>query len=224
MNSGGRVIPLVLGANATLQSAAQGDRFYVVASPGVIEIDAGDGFSAFYSGTGAYRPKGFTLLQIKNPANVAIVVQIWVGYSDYIDKRNIPLAPAQQGVIVSTNISIAEPGPGSDVVQIPDQSATFVQSEVDGLNYFLVQRLSINFLNSSNKAGTPQFVLINTGKSIPTMSTVTELASVYTVNNFSAYPYPILGTPGNFWILWEGGAGSFSVRIFEIYQGIPALT
>jgi hypothetical protein len=225
MNTGGKVLTLLIPAGGTLQATAPGDRFYVIACPVPIQINAGDGFSPFYQGTGAYRGREFTLLQINNPANYQTVVEIWVGYTDFIDRRNIPIAPAQIGVIQTGSVRQSVPS-GAPVVEIADKSETFVTNAADGLNYFLVQRLSLNLMNISfDGSNNPIPITLAAGATAGSLSGLTILKSLSAlpITNPTEYPFAI-NCPGNFWLSWIlGNTGTLNAIWFEIYQGIPLL-
>ena len=197
--------------------------------PGPIYLNSGQGWSQFYQGTGVDVGASFTLMQIRNPGTSQIVLQIYIGYSGFVDHRQIPLSPAEIPVIVSSTASNTNP---ADILfQIADKSGQFFQNAADGLNYFLVNRTSMNTTNASyDDANLGVAMAILAGPVSATAATIAVLPSVIsqTVALQRNYVLPFsLQAPGSFWLEWLGGArknGSlFSVLLFEIYQGIPAL-
>jgi len=231
MQTGGSILTQLIGPGQSLQSSVAGTQFYVVACPGAILLNAGQGWSQFYQGTGAQTGQPFTLLQIRNPGNTQIVVQIWVGFNDFIDHRQIPLSPAQIGVPKSTTFLLPAGWNWQTWYEVPDISEQFFNSAADGLNYFAVNRSLIQICNRSMDSGFDGCpILIGTG---PDNAHVTPLAVLPSSANAQGgtpladlplSPYQLANISGNFWIkAFTNSMDAFVVYVSEIYQGIPAL-
>jgi hypothetical protein len=220
MNTGGSIITQLIGPGQTYNSSCAGNQFYVVACPGTVNINAGTGMNPFYQGTGLDVGAEFNLIQIQNPSKNQIVVQIYIGYDSFIDKRQLPIGPLEVPVIVST--TIMQGSPFTEPVKIPDQSGLVIKNATDGLNYFLVQRTSINFLNTSQDlSGNAFSVGLSTGPNGNALSSVTSIPSARTLTQANGGFYPlVIEAPGNFWLVPEGVSGAFEVTVYEIYQGI----
>lgn len=221
MNTGGSISTFLIGPGETLQLTCAGDRFYVIACPGPVYINAGNGESQFYQGTGLDAGTQFTLLQIRNPAKTQTVMQIYTGFQDFIDHRFFNNSP-QIPVIVTSFVNQDQNGDQFQI--IPDQTGKIVQNEADGLNYFLVQRTLLSITNASlDQNQNPVTVNLGAGSKPGEFTNILVLiGSIENEANVTTPPFT-LSAPGTFFLFCpsNGRSNTFNCFIYEIYQGIP---
>jgi len=229
--TGGTTFSVLIGPGQTLQVPCAGTQFYVVATPGTVLINYGQGFNPYGQGQGGKTAANISLLQIKNPASVQTVIQVFVGYDDYIDRRVIPLS-IQPGIpVVQTGkpVNIA----GAFITDYLDLSGTVVTNPGDGLQYFLVQRLSLTVCNVSfqTKVANPQQpmqIYVAAGSHLSSALLANLPSSDTSSNTYTTAIAPaVFNFKGGFCIgtafLSPGYTANQLFTVSEVYQGIPVI-
>jgi hypothetical protein len=234
--SGGTTFSVLIGPGQSINLPCAGTQFYVVACPGQVWIDYGQGSSPYSQGTGAQSGAPISLLRIRNPASNQTVVQVYVGYDDYVDKRLVPLS-YQPGVVIVQNPNfVASDGnpPNPNYCNFDDLSGTIQTSLTDGFKYFLVARLNLIVSNISNlvlAGGQTSGMAIDVGAGKYNAQTTQSIAQIpsLTVGSLvgaAAIAPVFLSFKGAFCIVFPaipiGSTGFFQFSASEIYQGIPA--
>ena len=205
MNSGGSISTYLIGPGATLQVPCSGTQFYIVACPGFVLANAGQGFAPYYMGTGLDVGKAFTLLQIKNPGSSQTIVQIFIGTSGYVDHRLIP-ASALVNVQVSEEFQPQNQEWGA-AAMIPDYSSQIITNPNDGLNYYAVSRQSLTIINASQDLsfnGQPMRLQIGptflNSRNMAVLPSLAVTGSNPMNPNVALPPFQVGAISGNFWI------------------------
>jgi hypothetical protein len=147
--SGGRAIAIPINAGDTVPIPQRGTQFYLQISTGTVNIRARAGsagagdFSLFTQGTGDKSKNPFDIVEINNPNAFPVVLQIWIGFDDFIDNRLILSNATIPNVTYPT-----QPDDTATNIPIPDLSGgPFL--DLNGNKWLALFRIAIIISNTS---------------------------------------------------------------------------
>jgi hypothetical protein len=140
---GGRILNMSIPAGQTQRAVGSGLQFYLVVATASVNIrPLGGDFVNYPQGTGLNVAKSFAYLEIQNPNAFPVVVSVWVGNDDFIDKRLI-LANSQTPSIAFPTYPI--PGVGTFVNIVDLSGGSFL--DINGVQWLALFRESIIISN-----------------------------------------------------------------------------
>lgn len=212
---GGQAFALAIPPGQTVTQPAFGTEAYFIVATGSVNMRArgrtyGTGAYSIYeqgTGLGEDSSEQFDLVDVQNPNSFPVVVYLWVGFGNFIDRRLI-ISNAVNAQTV--NPTYAAPGTLA-VVAIPDLSGTPFFDNA-GKQWIATARSAIDVFNLDSS--TVQFLQPLGSVSLPGAGGVA---------NGSVQPLtPIkFAYGGNFQIGVSGGPHVNAI-ISEIYSAIPA--
>src|SRR5271166_5142655 len=200
---GGRVLNMSIPAGQTQRANGSGVQFYLVVATASVNIrPLGGDFVNYPQGTGLNVAKQFAYLEIQNFNAFPVVVSVWIGNDDFIDKRLI-LANSQTPNIPYPTYPIANAGNFINIVDLSGGSF----KDINGTLWLALFRVSILISNLS--AGS--YLL---GGDSPTgASTGTAIGII------PPTPVPVrYDISGNYTI--NTGGGAVNMIVSEVYSSI----
>lgn len=207
---GGRLLNYALTAagtpGATQRATAQGTQaYFVVATAPVNARPLGGDFVTYSQGTGINAQNPFDWVELQNFQPYPIVVSIWVGFDNFIDRRLI-LANAQTPDVIYPTYPVPN---AATFVNIVDLSGGAFK-DVNGTQWLALYRKSILIFN------------LDTGNTYklggysPTGADVGKYVAA-----ISPAPLPIrLDIAGNY--TYQTGGGNVNAIVSEVYSSILA--
>lgn len=192
-------------AGATVPIALPGTQFYITASNGKINIrPSGGSFNAYQQGTGLQLilENAFSGLEVQNPNAFPVVVQMFVGFDDYIDRR-LYLNNLNTPLVAFPTYSLASTAPAVGITDISGQGFF----DIDGNPWLALQRAAIVISNLDTLAT----ILVQRQGSV--IQNGPAIAAVFPLTSWTE---PLTGT----YSLNVGG-GNINALVHEIYQAIP---
>jgi len=199
------IVPVLIPANSTIPIAAAGTQFYVLQTSAAVNIRvSGGAFNTYYAGTGENYvvEQPFSNLEIQNPYSTNISCLIFVGFSDFIDKR-LYLTNSQFPQVVYPTAPV--PNVAASIA-INDRSGTQI-TDINGNLYWAVKRFAVVISNFDT--GTT-YILQKAGG---TGGITPGLLGVFPQTNVN------LPIDGNYSL--ATGGGNINCIVSEIYQVIP---
>ena len=195
----------IVGSLQTLTVLLSGTQFYLTAASGPVFIrPAGGSYALFYSAMGDTVTAGFSLLAVYNPTVFPVTIQMLVGYSDVIDKRQLPSTQ-------TPSVIYQIPFVGHNMLY-PDMSGQVIMDN-DGASWLAVQRLLFS-AQTANSLDMINILSLNT--IIGSAVSVVPMGS----NNIVYAPFTV-SARGYLGITWfESGSGSQVPAVYEIYSAV----
>lgn len=206
--SGGRSIAIPIAAGNTVPIPQRGTQFYLQICTGTVNIRARAGasgagdFSLFTQGTGDRSKTAFDIIEIENPNAFPVVLQIWIGFDDFIDNRLI-----LSNATIPNVTNPTQPTPTATNIPIPDLSGSAF-FDINGNKWLALFRVAIIISNTST--GTT-LLLQQFGSVIAGGPAVLSIPPGLVIAHNSS---------GNFCL--NVGGGTIPAIVSEIYQSIPA--
>ncbi len=148
VNRSSQIIATIIPAGKPLTIFQAGSRFYLIVATGVLTVKPNNSSANEYvQGTGLIVEDSnfFNQIRIENKTANPIVLQIFVGFGDYIDNRLIVYDPSVLQVPYSTS---GVPNTLNEIL-IPDLSATPIL-DANGTKYLALNRIAIYISNVDN--------------------------------------------------------------------------
>jgi hypothetical protein len=145
INRSSQVITSIIPAGAKLPIFQAGDTYYIVVATGILTVKPNNGSqNEHVQGTGKRVKEEaiFANIEVGNPNTFNVVVQIFVGFGDYIDNRLIISDPNVSEVSYPT-----APVPNvSNEILIPDRSGQTIV-DVNGNVFLAMKRTAVYITN-----------------------------------------------------------------------------
>ena len=190
-------------ANQTYQVALPGTTFYLGYTSSPVNIRPRGGvFNSYSQGTGIKLEKGFTSLEIQNPNNIPVLVQLFVGFDEFIDNRLIVDTTAQPLVAIprcSTASSLT-------YIDCSDLSAQAV-TDINGGTWYAISREALYIFNPDT--GITLLLQLSGANS-------SSGASVAVIYPLTTLRYPATGD----YSLSLGGA-TINAIVSDVYYALP---
>jgi hypothetical protein len=203
---GGRVVTIPIASGQTQRITSAGTKFYFVIATAPINArpDNGD-FVVYTQGTGLSGSVAFSVVELQNPNVVPLVVQVWIGFDDFIDNR---LIIANQ-TLPSVYFPTSPINPSAGDILIPDLSLT--KQTVNGIAYYFLSRQFVLVGNSTSSGAT--YILQAT-------TAPQDLSGSFP--GFPIYPGTSLNLPISGDCSITVGGGPIQAWVGEIYQAVIA--
>ena len=203
---GGRILNMSIPAGQTQRANGSGLQFYLVVATAPVNIrPLGGDFVNYSQGTGLNVAKSFAYLEIQNYNPYPVVVSVWVGNDDFIDKRLI-LANSQTPDVAFPTYPVPNAATFVNIVDLSGGSF----KDINGTLWLALYRKSIIISNLSS--GTYQL-----GGYSPTGSSTGTAIGVIPPS-----PLPVrYDVSGNYTI---NTGGSVNMLVCEVYSSILAST
>lgn len=155
-------MPIPLAAGVTTRLTATGTNFYLETATAPVNIrPSGGDFSLFKQGEGQQVEEGFYQIEVQNPNNFAVVINVWMGFDDFIDRRLILTGGTQQlavnplvtapGTVATIAIPDLSGGQFTDIggtIWLPISRAQIIVSNLDAAAVLLLQKLGNTTYNT----------------------------------------------------------------------------
>jgi hypothetical protein len=149
------ILTLVIPAGHTNHIPYSGDKFYIIAASAAIYVQPeGQIENLYYPGTGleATEANTFSMLYVRNPGAAPLLIQIFVGFDSYTDKR-LNLTPIQFSRVMHPVYDWVHPALSGDnpagvaTKAIPDLSGTVI-TDGWGDDWYAINRELLYVFNS----------------------------------------------------------------------------
>lgn len=200
------IYPLVVPANSVAPVPCAGTTFYVTVSTGPVDIrPIGGVFNTYTNGKGLKLKleNAFPSLEVRNTTSNPLVVQLFVGFDEFIDNALI-LANTGQALVANPTNPTASVATN---INIPDLSGGAF-TDINGVEWYALQREAIYVFNPD--AGVT--LLLQRFGSV--VANGPAVAVIYPVTSLR---YP---ASGDYCI--NVGGGAINAIVSELYQAIPA--
>lgn len=201
---------LIIAAGLSLPYNGSGTQFYIITAtaPLLIKPVSNNGAPAgnenlYGNGQGQFIAEGFDWLEIKNPTSNPIVVVIFTGGDDFIDKRLIIDQTVNPQVAYPTYPDIAA---ALTEVPIPDISGQEF-TDINGVKWIAISRVAVIVCNEDTA------FVYRLQKSGATVITDPAVASIYPRTSLR------YDARGNF-AMANDGATPINCIVSEIYQAV----
>jgi len=199
------IYPVIVPANSVAPVPCAGTTFYVTVATAPVDIRPMSGvFNTYTNGKGLKlkQENAFPALEIRNQNAFPVVVQLFVGFDEFIDNALI-LANTGQKLVAYPTYPVAN---AAAVIDITDRSgASF--ADINGVEWYALQREAIYVFNPDTGA---TFSLLKADATGPTDPAI---GMIYPVTSLR---FP---TSGNYRI--TAGGGNLNCIVSELYQAIP---
>lgn len=200
------IFPLIVPAGKTGAVPIAGSTFYVTVATAPVDIRPLNGvFNRYTQGQGmkVQEVNAFPALEVSNPNAFSVVVQVFVGFDNFIDNRLI-LANTGQQLIARPTYPTAN---AASVVNIDDISGAAF-NDVNGNSWYALQREAIYVFNPD--AGVT--LLLQEAGSV--VANGPAVAVIYPTTSLR------YAASGNYCL--NVGGGNINAIVSELYQAIPA--
>lgn len=203
----GQAFPLNIPAGQSVQVNANGTNAYLIVSTAPVNLRARrqqsvQAYSLYAQGTG-FEQTEFSSVEIQNPNSAAVVCLLWVGTSNFIDKRLILNTQTIQQVAFPTY----KTANSAAAVAINDLSGGPF-TDINGNKWLAISRVAIIVCNVDTG------VTLLLQKSGAATSSGPAVAAIYPLTSLN------LPVSGNYSL--SVGGGNINVIVSEIYLAIPA--
>jgi hypothetical protein len=198
-------VPLSVPANSTMPLPVSGTQFYLVVATDTVDIRPSGGvFNTYSQGKGLQLTleNAFSMLEIKNDHPFPVVVAIFVGFDDFIDKTLIINQSFEKQVAYPT-YPTANAAASIDFVDLSGQ----LFQDINGNEWFALSREAIYVSNLDTGV---TLLLAESGATNPTDPATIAIFPTTSLR------YP---TAGDFTI--TTGGGNINAIASEIYYAIP---
>lgn len=196
----------IVQAGQTIPVPCNGNQFYVLFSSANIDIRPSGGvFNEYTQGTGLNLPdiNAFSLLEVKNNTNAAVVFALFVGFDGFIDNRLI-LANNLTPQVAYPTYPVAS---AATQINITDRSGQAFD-DINGNHWYAIQRQAIMVFNPDTG------VTLLLQKSGSAVSNGPAVGVIYPQTSLN---FPIVGD----YTISVGG-GNVNAIVSEIYTSLPA--
>lgn len=140
-----QIVTTIVEAGKVLQVFQAGQQFYLVLATGEVKIKPNNGAENSYTqgkGLVVDAENQFRQLQVTNPNSFNVVIQLFVGFGDYIDNTVILYNPQFTNAVYGTMSTIAS----TNNLAIPDKSGTAFD-DINGVSWIAIARVSLYVTN-----------------------------------------------------------------------------
>lgn len=200
------VTNFTIPANSTTQVAGTGTQFYLLFTSAPVAIRPAKGSFNTYNtgqGLGLDDQNAFASLEIQNTTANTIVVSLFIGFQEFID-RTLIINNVTQPAVAYPTYPVAN---AAATVTIADLSGTTF-SDINGKKWIAVSRVAILVFNLDSGA---TYLIQKSGSAVsngPAIGAVFPLTAVR------------LDISGNYTM--ATGGGNINVIVSEIYQALPS--
>lgn len=145
VNRTSQIVTTIIPAGQQISIFQAGARFYLIVATGLLSVKPNNGSENNYvQGTGLECDElnFFANIKVVNPNSFNVVLQIFVGFGNYIDNRLIVYDPTVIQAVYST-YGVAN---SINDVLIPDKSGQAIVA-ADGTRYLALNRVSLSVFN-----------------------------------------------------------------------------
>jgi len=201
------IYPIVVPANSVAPVPCAGTTFYVTVCTGPIDIRPYGGvFNTYTNGKGLKlkQENAFSSLEVRNTTSQPLVVQLFVGFDEFIDNALI-LANTGQTLVANPTYSTASSATNVNITDLSGGAFT----DINGIEWYALQREAIYVSNLDSGVT----LLLQQFGSI--ISNGPAVIAIFPTQNLR------YAASGDYCL--NVGGGNINALCSELYQSIPVL-